>query len=140
MRVSIHFQVLNDNLNAFLKRLSFITKVCGKENLIKWFRDHFLAEYFHWKQYLQKSQLHISIIPPPCSAIMFICTLCSDILASVHGFSFSLPKHLPKDSLIKGPEYESDLFYLRVKFSFCFVLFPLKLSIYGTLMYVSGSY
>lgn len=60
--------------------------------------------------FLQKSQLHISVILPPCFAIMFICTRCCSILASVHGFSFSLPKHHPKDGLIKSPEYKSDLF------------------------------
>lgn len=45
------------------------------------------------------------------SAVMFIYALCSDILASVHGFPFTLPKHHPKDSLIRSPEYKSDLFY-----------------------------
>lgn len=30
LRVMIHFQILNDNLNTFLKRFSFITKARGK--------------------------------------------------------------------------------------------------------------
>lgn len=92
-------------------------------------QNPFPGRIFLLKQHLQKSQLHISIIPPPCFAIMFICALCSDILASVHGFSFSLPKHHPKDSLIKSPGYKADLFYLRVKLFFSV---SLKLNIYGT--------
>lgn len=30
LRVMIHFQILNENLNTFLKRFSFITKARGK--------------------------------------------------------------------------------------------------------------
>lgn len=54
--------------------------------------------------------------PPPRFAVTFIRALCSDILASVPGFALALPRHQPKDSLIKHPQYKSDLSYFRVKF------------------------
>lgn len=113
MRLRIHFPVLDDNLNAFLLQdFRLLPKCEENKNQVKGkVQSPFPGRIFLLKQYLQKSQLHISIIPPPCFAIMFICALCSDILASVRGFSFSLPKHHPKDSLIKSPEYKSDLFY-----------------------------
>lgn len=102
----VRIHCLLDNLGLLLNRFSFITKVNVKRS---W--DHFFGLTLLLKQYIQKSQFYISTITPPCWAAMFICALCTHVLASVHGFSLSLPKPHPKDSLIKSPEYESDLFY-----------------------------
>lgn len=76
-----------------------------KENLVK----RKSSETISWQNLSTEtvpSEVTVAYLNYPCFAIMFICTLCSDILASVPGFPFSLPKHHPKDSLIKSPEYK----------------------------------